>query len=188
VNEIRAERRLNSEIGNASLKPRRSTDGGEHGRGNAGGENPRGPAAVLDGTRAVYNLTSGIDFSKPRRTAEAIARVVWELDAKSRWGWRDRDPVFEPNRKVEIRLPHDQHRKVAKAAAEFQEELKEEFAPSVDSYLYGLADDRADWFSIFFLGPLWAYLLQRADNRQRQREALDRLFAQMAGYIVVVPQ
>ncbi len=30
----------------------------------------------LDGTRAVYNLTSGIDFSKPRRTAEAIARVV----------------------------------------------------------------------------------------------------------------
>ncbi len=89
---------------------------------------------------------------------------------------------------MEIRLPPDEHRKVAKASAEFQAELKEEFAPSVGSYLYGLADDHADWFTIFFLGPLWAYLLQRADNRQRQREALDRLFAQMAGYIVVVPQ
>ena len=142
----------------------------------------------LDGTRAVYDLTSGIDFSKPRRTAEAIARVVWEQDAKSWWSWRDTDPVFEPNRKVEIRLPHDEHRKVAKAAAEFKGELKEEFAPSVDSYLHGLADDRADWFTIFFLGPLWAYLLQRVDNRQRQRQALDRLFAHMAGYVEVVPQ
>lgn len=142
----------------------------------------------LDGTRAIYDLTSGVDFSKPRRTAEAIARVVWEQDVESWWTWKGREPVFEPNRKVEIRLPPDHDLKVAKAAAEFQADLKEEFAPSVDSYLYSLADDRADWFSIFFLGPLWTYLIQHADNRQRQREGLDHLFAQMAGYIVVVPQ
>jgi len=142
----------------------------------------------LDGTRAVYDLTSGIDFSKPRRTAEAIARVVWEQDVESWWSWEGTEPVFKPNRKVEIRLPRDHQRKVAKAAAEFQEELKEEFAPSINSYLYRLNDDRADWFSIFFLGPLWTYLVQHAENRQRQQEALDRLFAEMAGYIAVVPQ
>ena len=85
-------------------------------------------------------------------------------------------------------MPRDQHRKVAKAAEEIQKDLKEEFAPPVDSYLYRLTDDRADWFRIFFLGPLWAYLLQHAENRQRQREALDGLFAQMEGYIVVAPQ
>ena len=138
--------------------------------------------------KAVYDLTSGTDFSKPRLTAEAIARVVWEQDVESWWTWRGTEPVFKPNRKVEIRLPRDQHRKVAKAAEEIQKDLKEEFAPSVDSYLYRLTDDRADWFRIFFLGPLWAYLLQHAENRQRQREALDGLFAQMEGYIVVAPQ
>src|SRR3989475_13242418 len=111
----------------------------------------------MDGTRAIYDLTSGIDFSKPRRTAEAIARVAWEQDVESWWTWEGAEPVFKPNRTVEIRLPRDPDRKVARAAAEFQADLKEEFAPSIDSYLYSLNDERADWFSIFFLGPLWTY-------------------------------
>src|SRR5256885_7053131 len=102
----------------------------------------------MDGTRAIYDLTSGVDFSKPRRTAEAIARVVWEQDVESWWTWEGTEPVFKPNRTVEIRLPRDPDRKVAKAAAEFQTDLKEEFAPSIDSYLYRLNDDRAEWFSI----------------------------------------
>jgi len=106
---------------------------------------------ALDGARATYDLTRGIDFSRPRRTAEAIARVVWDEDVKSWWNWRGGDPVFAPSRKVEIRLPADHHWKVARAAKDFQEELKkEELAPFLDSYLYGLKDDRADWFSIFF--------------------------------------
>ena len=142
----------------------------------------------LDGTRAIYDLTSGIDFSKPKRTAEAIAQVVWEQDAQSWWNWRGGDPYFEPHYKVELRLPPDHNRKVAKAAEEFREDLKShELAPFVDSYIGRQTDDSADWFTIFFLGPLWAYILQHLDNRQRQREALDRLFAEMTGYILISP-
>src|SRR2546430_15641609 len=48
----------------------------------------------MDGTRAIYDLTSGVDFSKPRLTAEAIARVVWEQDVESWWTWRGTEPVF----------------------------------------------------------------------------------------------
>src|SRR2546425_3508379 len=96
----------------------------------------------MDGTRAIYDLTSGIDFSKPRRTAEAIARVAWQQDVESWWTWEGTEPVFKPNRTVEIRLPRDPDRKVARAAAEFQADLKEEFAPSIDSYLYSLNDER----------------------------------------------
>ena len=54
----------------------------------------------VDGTKAVYDLTSGTDFSKPRLTAEAIARVVWEQDVESWWTWRGTEPVFKPSRKV----------------------------------------------------------------------------------------
>jgi hypothetical protein len=142
----------------------------------------------LDGLKAIYDLTSGIDFSKPRQTAEAIAQVIWEDDVKSWWSWQAGEMVFNPARRVEIRLPREHHRKVAKAAEEFEEALKKgEFAPSVDPYLYAVTDHHADWFTIFFLGPLLAYLLQRAENRQRQRAELDRLFAEMAGYIIVTP-
>src|SRR2546426_4561762 len=48
----------------------------------------------VDGMKAVYDLTSGTDFSKPRLTAEAIARVVWEQDVESWWTWRGTEPVF----------------------------------------------------------------------------------------------
>jgi hypothetical protein len=143
----------------------------------------------LDGTKAIYDLTSGIDFSKPRQTAERIAQVVWDQDVKSWWTWKEGEPVFAPNHKVEIRLPREPHSKVAKAAEEFQEDLKkEEFAPYVGWYVDRVRDDRADWFSIFFLGPLWTYLLQQSENRARERAELERLFAAMAGYIVLSPQ
>src|SRR5207247_5726061 len=105
----------------------------------------------VDGMKAVYDLTSGTDFSKPRLTAEAIARVVWEQDVESWWTWRGEEPVFKPNRKVEIRLPRDQHRKVAKAAEEFQKDLKEEIAHSGDSYLYHMNDDRENLIRIMCL-------------------------------------
>jgi hypothetical protein len=141
---------------------------------------------ALNGGRAIYDLTSGMDFSTPRRTAEAIAKVVWEEDVKSWWSWKGGDPVFAPNSKVEIRLPRDPHGKVAKAAEVFREDLeKEEFAPLVREYLSGLGDDSADWPTIFIFGPLLAYLFQHAQNRQLQRDALEHLFADMAGYILV---
>src|SRR5947208_9753213 len=128
----------------------------------------------VDGTKAVYDLTSGTDFSKPRLTAEAIARVVWEQDVESWWTWRGTEPVFKPNRKVEIRLPRDQHRKVAKAAEEFQKDLKEEFAPSVDSYLYRLTDDRADWSgssSWDHSGPISSSTRRTGRDRERRSMA-----------------
>ena len=90
----------------------------------------------LDGSRAVYDLTSGIDFSKPRRTAEAIAQVVWEEDVKAWWNWKGGEIVFTPNRKVEIRLPRDHHRKISRASEEFWEDLeKGEFAAHVGWYV-----------------------------------------------------
>jgi hypothetical protein len=142
----------------------------------------------LDGLRAIYDLTSGVDFSKPRHTAEAIAQVVWEEDVKAWWNWKGGEIVFTPNRKVEIRLPRDHHRKISRASEEFWEDLeKGEFAAHVGSYVSRVRDDRADWTSIFLWGPLWAWLMQNWQNQAREREELDRLFDEMTGYIIVSP-
>jgi len=120
-----------------------------------------------------------------KRGVKAIGLSIDPVDSHK--GWL-KDIQETQGHAVNFPIIADPDRKVAKAAAEFQADLKEEFAPSIDSYLYSLNDDRADWFSIFFLGPLWTYILQHAENRQRQQEALDRLFAGMAGCIVVVPR
>src|SRR5947208_16088795 len=72
-----------------------------------------------DGTKAIYDLTSGVDFSKPKTTARAIAEVLWEEDVQSWWTWRGAGPAFPPTRKVELRLPSGHDRLVGKAAREF---------------------------------------------------------------------
>src|SRR6266480_4477602 len=77
-----------------------------------------------DGTKAIYDLTSGVDFSKPKRTARAIAQVLWEEDVQSWWTWRGAGPAFHPTRKVELRLPSGHDRKVAKAAKEFNKSFE----------------------------------------------------------------
>jgi hypothetical protein len=142
----------------------------------------------LDGTRAIYDLTWGIDFSKPRRTAEAIARVVWEQDAKSWWTFEDGEPVFAPRRKVEILLPRDPEGKAAKAAQELRADLKtEDFAPFVGSYVGRVRDNKTNWLYVFLLGPFRAWIIQNWENRAKEQTELDRLFAQMAGYIILSP-
>jgi hypothetical protein len=138
-----------------------------------------------DGTKVIYDLTSGIDFSKPRRTAEAIAQVIWYQDAYDWWRWQGGMLHFAPKRRVEIRLPDDGNAKVAKAAADFRDELEHEFAPHIGSYIKQVRDDRTDWFTIFFLGPLMAYLLERLDNREKARAELDGRFSEIASYISV---
>lgn len=43
----------------------------------------RGSRTVnADGTKTIYNLAYGMDLSKPRATAEAIAKVRWHEDVE----------------------------------------------------------------------------------------------------------
>src|SRR5439155_22384368 len=66
-----------------------------------------------DGTKAIYDLTSGVDFSKPKRTPRAIAQVLREEDVQSWWTWTGAGPALHPTRKVEPPLPSGHDRKRA---------------------------------------------------------------------------
>ncbi len=141
----------------------------------------------LDGREVVYDLRFGVDFTNPRRAAEAIAQVVWEEDASAWWSVTDAGVVCTPTRTVTIWVPSEHNRRIAKAVQEFRHDLRDhELADAVSSYLDSRENREADWGMIFFMGPLWAYLLQSHDNKVRRQEELGKLFATMAGHIRLV--
>lgn len=144
--------------------------------------------ASSDGATVVYDLRFSVDFSKPRRTAEAIARVVWDEDAKGWWSVVDDQPTCTPTSTVELWVPDQHNRRIAKAVEDFKADLrKEELGDEMSGYLASVEDRNPDWAAVFLLGPLWAYLLQVIDNRDKRKVALTYLFLEMAGHIVIRP-
>ncbi len=89
-----------------------------------------------DGSMVIYNLTKGVDFSEPRKVAEALARVFFEMDA-SKWFSVNGDHIeFKPGFKVKI-LMQDEHSKLLqKTVSDFlldlkNDELNREFAHQI---------------------------------------------------------
>ena len=143
----------------------------------------------IDGTTALYDLTYGIEFSKPRQSAEAIARVLWREDVQAWWKLAGGKVEFTPSHKIEIRVPDEHNRRIAKTVGDFKADLENtELADYLSGYLASVSDSRVDWATVFLMGPLWAYLMEGSQNKQRRREELDRLFSQMSAYITVSPQ
>lgn len=145
--------------------------------------------ASVDGRSVVYNLTRGVEFSHPRATAEAVAQVVWDQDVHGWWSVKDGVPSCTPTGTIEIWIPQEHNRKVAKAVEEFKKDLKQgEVADHFGTYLDRAEDYQVGWGTIFLMGPLWSALEEGSENKSRRAQALDRLFAQMAGHIRVVPR
>ncbi len=143
----------------------------------------------VDGRSVVYNLTRGVDFSHPRATAEAVAQVVWDQDVHAWWKVENGAPSCTPTGTVEIWIPREPNRKIAKAVDEFKEDLKNhELADHFSGYLNQASDYQVGWGTVFLMGPLWAYLIENSEIKQRRREATEQLFSQMARCIKVLPQ
>ncbi len=141
----------------------------------------------LDGTKAVYDLRFDVDFSNPRRTAEAISRVVWDEDVKSWWSVKDGSPVCTPTGTVELWVPSQHNRRIAKAVQDFQEDLRDhELGGALSDYLASREDHSTDWGAIILMGPLWAYLLQAHGNNVERTAELAKLFSTMADHITIV--
>ncbi len=142
-----------------------------------------------DETKAVYNLTYGIDFSKPRVTAEAIAKVLWEEDVQGWWSVQDGKALCIPARQLELRLPDEHNRKIAKTVDAFKGDLMDqELADHFRGYLDSVSNYSVDWATVFLLGPLGSYLAEQSEIKARRQQELQRLFAQMSSHITIVTQ
>ena len=72
--------------------------------------------------RVVYDLTSDVDFSHPKKTAEALAKVLFDRDISN---WINGENLeVTPTSKLEIRIQKGHNKKIEKAIQETTNELK----------------------------------------------------------------
>ncbi len=143
----------------------------------------------VDGRSVVYNLTRGVDFSHPRATAEAVAQVLWDQDVHDWWSVDEDVPSCTPTSTVEIWIPQEHNRKVAKTVDQLTAELKDdELAQHFNRYLSRAENYQVGWGTIFLMGPVWSMVMEGSENKARRQAALEQLFSQMSGHIQVLPR
>lgn len=87
-------------------------------------ENSR--SKLIDNSLVTYDLTTGVDFSHPRKTAHSLAEVFFEEDAKY-WFTIEGDKLkFKPGYKAEIVLTKEHDRKVKATLNDFLNDLKDD--------------------------------------------------------------
>lgn len=106
----------------------------------------------MNGT-VVYDLTSDIDFSHPKKTAEALAKVLFEKDI-SRWINGEKLEVT-PLSKLEIRILKGQDKKVQTAINETTnylkyKELTEHYKSQLNDEANAYLQARAKYYDVVY--------------------------------------
>ena len=139
-----------------------------------------------DGSKVVYDLTRGVDFSRPGATAWAIAKVLWREDVEGWWSVQDGKAVCMPTRPVDLRLRAEHNWKAAMAVRAFRKDLRDyELAIHLGGYLDSISDYSTGWPMATLLGPLFEFARQALISQEQKRE-VGRLFSLMSGYLHVV--
>ena len=139
-----------------------------------------------DGSRVVYDLTRGVDFSRPGATAWAIAKVLWEEDVHAWWSLQDGKPVCAPTRPLELRLRAEHNRKVAMAVRGFRKDLRDyELKIHLAGYLDSVSDYSTGWPMATMLGPQFQFAQVLVVSKEQKHET-DRLFSLMSRNLRVV--
>lgn len=142
--------------------------------------------ATVGGSDIVYDLTSGVDFSKPRKTGEALAKVIFEQDV-SKWISVDGENLtVKPTGKVEIRIMNEHDRAVEKTIKDFKkdvedDELRTHYSQQVES----AADYQAGIGSYLFLGVGTTLLIQHMQRSSQKSEFLGNIMSQIMSSISV---
>ena len=130
-----------------------------------------------DGSLAIYNLTKGVDFSKPRKVADALAAVFYEKDAIN-WFKVDGDHVeFNPTYKVRILLAEDHNKLLGETVDELlgdlkKKELNKEFVQQIKDQSVSLGKMQAAMATNAFS----AFLAKKFNRRVDKVEVEDDLF------------
>ncbi len=130
-----------------------------------------------DGSLVTYDLTAGIDFSNPKKTARALADVFFEKDAKN-WFKVSGDHIdFEPNYKVRVVLAEEHSKLLKETVDDFLKDLqKDELSRDFASQIKDDAENAARLGTVVAVSAIRSALFRHAEDKVYAGSIRDDLF------------
>lgn len=133
-----------------------------------------------DGSLVTYDLTKNIDFSNPKKVAEALSDVFFEKDAVNWFKVSDMHIDFDPTYKVRIVMAEEHNKKLEDTVDDFLKDLKkEEIHPKFSKQLDEAAE-RATNVQIAMAGHSIRSVLYKHSERKIDEDYIqDDLFVDL---------
>lgn len=140
----------------------------------------------MDGSKVTYDLSSGVDFSKPRKTGEALASVIFDQDV-SKWIKIEGDKLsIVPTQKIEIRVLDSHNKEVGKTVNDFKKDLEnDEIKTHYSNQVEASATYQAGMASYLFLGIGTTLLMQHMARSSEKSQFLSELMGNIMPNITV---
>ncbi len=133
-----------------------------------------------DGSLVTYDLTTDIDFSEPKKTAEALAKVFFEKDAVN-WYQVSGDQIeFNPTYKVRIVLAEENGKKLGATVDDFLSDLqKDEISTEYASQISKNANNASNMHTLMAAGTAKNLLFHHSEGNVYKKEIRDDLFTDL---------
>lgn len=125
----------------------------------------------------IYDLTNGIDFSNPKKTAEALATVFFEEDGM-KWFKVSGDHIdFQPEYKVRIILAKEHHKLMEETVDDFLQDLeKEEISSSFSPEIRDNAVRASRLGTVIAIGAIRSAVFRHSEEKIYKEYIRDDLF------------
>ena len=139
-----------------------------------------------DGSKVIYDLSVGVDFSSIKLAADAVARTIWERDLKGFWSETGGKMIFTPRYDVQVKLPSNLGHRGKKASALVEKDLEqEEMRREFTDYVKGVAR-REEGVGDISENATTSVLFSYLEEREIRGEVMDELFEKMTSHITIV--
>ena len=140
----------------------------------------------IDGTNVTYDMTNGVDFSKPRKTAEALAEALFEEDVSKWITYTSGELTVSPTQKIEILITSDHSKKVDKTVEEFKKDLeKNEMGSHYADAMEKAATYKAGIGTYMFAGLIGAMIVESSNRNAEGKEYLDKVFQKVMNNVEI---
>ncbi len=133
-----------------------------------------------DASLVTYDLTRDIDFSVPKRTAEALAKVFFEKDAVNWYSVSGDHVEFNPTYRVRVVLAEEHNRKLESTVDDFLKDLqKDEISKKYSKQIIDNASNASSLHTVMAAGTLKNMLFRHSEENVYKEDVRDDLFVDL---------
>ncbi len=139
-----------------------------------------------DGSEVVYNLTEGIDFSKPVEVAKALAETLFRNDVDNWFKSEGGRIIFNPKYKVKILLTEEHNKLMSRIVQEFLSDIKKyDISDKFAKEVRDIATNEVKLQKAMGIAALGSFFNKHFEKKDYKVEIEDQLFTQMLGYLEI---